>query len=86
MQKLGTALSVSLCGNGHVAKIWDVNKEHLKDLAEKRENTKYLPGIKLPDGIHIAYEIEDALRDADIVYFRRQLNISEVHWTARFHF
>ena len=65
----GTALSVSLSGNGHTIRIWDVNADHLKELEEKRENVKYLPEVKLPDSIQISYTIEEALKDADVVLF-----------------
>lgn len=65
----GTALAVSLSGNGHIIKIWDVNAEHLKELEEKRENVKYLPEVKLPEQVQIAYTIEEALKGADVVLF-----------------
>lgn len=65
----GTALSVSLSGNGHAVKLWDVNQEHLKELSENRENKRYLPEVKLPDSLQIAYTVEAAIEDADIVLF-----------------
>lgn len=65
----GTALSVSLSGNGHSVKIWDVDKEHLKELSENRENTRYLPEVKFPDGLQISYTVEEAIAGADIVLF-----------------
>ena len=65
----GTALSVSLSGNGHSVKIWDVNKEHLKELSEHRENIRYLPEVKFPDGLKISYTAEEAIDGANIVLF-----------------
>ncbi len=65
----GTALAVSLCGNGHHINIWDVNDSHLKELEEKRENIKYLPEVSLPESLQIAYSIEAAMKDAEIVLF-----------------
>lgn len=65
----GTALSISLSGNGHSVKIWDVNEEHLKELFQNRENIRYLPEVKFPDGIQIAYTVEEAVTGADIVLF-----------------
>lgn len=65
----GTALSVSLSGNGHTVKIWDVNKSHLDELSENRENKRYLPDVKLPDTIQIAYTVAEAIENADIVLF-----------------
>lgn len=65
----GTALSVSLSGNGHTVKIWDVNQEHLKELSENRENKRYLPEVKLPDLLQISFSVEEAVQDANIVLF-----------------
>lgn len=65
----GTALSVSLSGNGHTVKIWDINREHLDELSSNRENTRYLPGVKLPEKIQISYTVKEAVEGADIVLF-----------------
>ena len=65
----GTALSVSLSSNGHNVKIWDVDKEHLKELSEHRENIRYLPEVKFPEGLQISDTVEEAMDGADIVLF-----------------
>lgn len=65
----GTALSVSLSGNGHTVKIWDVDKSHLDELSENRENTRYLPGVKLPDSMQISHTVGEAVAGSDIVLF-----------------
>lgn len=65
----GTALSVSLSGNGHTVKVWDVNRDHLKELSESRENIRYLPEVKFPDELHIVFSAEEGIKDADIVLF-----------------
>lgn len=65
----GTALSISLSGNGHTVKIWDLDQEHLKELSENRENVRYLPEVKFPDALQISYTVEEAVEGADIVLF-----------------
>jgi len=65
----GTALSISLSGNGHTVKIWDLDKEHLKELSENRENVRYLPEVKFPDTLQISYNVGEAIEGADIVLF-----------------
>ena len=65
----GTALAVSLSGNGHSVKIWDLNQELLKGLDQDRENKKYLPEVKFNENLHIAYTVEEAIMDSDIVLF-----------------
>ena len=65
----GTALSISLSGNGHTVKIWDLDQVHLQELTENRENVRYLPGVKFPEGIRIVFSIEEAIEESDIVVF-----------------
>lgn len=65
----GTALALTLSSKGHQVKIWDVDTVHLKELNEKRENVKYLPGIPFNENLQIAQTIEDALSQAQVVLF-----------------
>lgn len=65
----GTALAITLSGKGHQVKIWDVNPEHLKELAANRENVRYLPGIRFNDNLQIAETVEAAVSGADLVLF-----------------
>lgn len=65
----GTALSVNLSGSGHTVRIWDVDGEHLKELSRNRENKRYLPEVRIPESVQIAYTIADAVEGADIVLF-----------------
>ena len=65
----GTALAITLSGKGHQVKIWDVNPEHLQELASNRENVRYLPDIKFNDNLQIADTIEDAITGVDMVLF-----------------
>ncbi len=65
----GTALSVVLAENGHVPYLWDLDKEHIAEMQQFRENRRYLPGIKLSDSTVICTEESEALKDADVVLF-----------------
>lgn len=65
----GTALSVTLAGNGHDVFMWDINEAHLKQIEEDRENKRFLPEVALPSGVHIAFDKKDALTGADVVLF-----------------
>jgi glycerol-3-phosphate dehydrogenase (NAD(P)+) len=49
----GTALATLVARNGFNVVLWDIDSEHLGRLAHARENTRYLPGIPLPDRIAI---------------------------------
>ncbi len=65
----GTALSVHLAGIGHSIYMWDLDAEHLRRMQEDRENKDYLPGVILPNDVHMCPEEADALKDAEIVLF-----------------
>lgn len=65
----GTALAVTLAGNGHRVSMWDINQAHLKDMENDRENKRFLPGVPLPDGVRISESKEPILKNADVVLF-----------------
>lgn len=65
----GTALAITLAGKGHEVRIWDLDETHLKELAENRENVRYLPGIKFPDTLNVKDSVKETLEDRDIVLF-----------------
>lgn len=65
----GTALAQSLAEKGNSVHIYDVNKAHLDEMAEKRENVRYLPGVKLHENINVVYDAADAAKDMDVVLF-----------------
>lgn len=63
----GTVLATLLAAKGLTVYQWVRNEKLARDMDEKRENTKYLPGHALPAALWITTEIETALRDATIV-------------------
>lgn len=65
----GTALAKVLADNGHQVKMWSSTPSHLEDMAAKRENLKYLPGVKLPESIEICMDERKCLEDAELVVF-----------------
>ncbi len=58
----GYALALVLADNHIPVKLWGHHPEAMRALETSREN-KYLPGFPLPDTIHIAYTLEDALHN-----------------------
>lgn len=65
----GTALAVTLSNKGHSVRIWDIDKTHIKELRENKENVRYLPGVKFCDRLIPADTVEEALEGADTVLF-----------------
>lgn len=47
----GTALALVLQRNGHDVTVWGVDSDYMKEVAKTRSNSRYLPGIDLPESI-----------------------------------
>jgi glycerol-3-phosphate dehydrogenase (NAD(P)+) len=63
----GTTLAILLNNKGYNVTLWGAFPEYIGFLAKKRENRKFLPGIKLSDNIRLSYNIKDTLIDKDII-------------------
>ncbi|MDD3155147.1 MAG: NAD(P)-dependent glycerol-3-phosphate dehydrogenase [Victivallaceae bacterium] len=63
----GTALGMVLCGNGHEVTQYGPFPEYLAQLDQKRENYKFLPGVRLPDAIRFEANIAKATAEAELV-------------------
>lgn len=63
----GTALAIYLSAR-HRVTLWTRNTKHLTELAAQRVNQRYLPEQHLPDAIHFAFKLNDALEQAELVF------------------
>ena len=63
----GTALAVLLNGNGHEVTIWSFLESEARMLKEEREQKDKLPGVKVSEKIHITMDLEEAIRDKEVV-------------------
>jgi len=64
----GTALALQLARAGHAVTLWTRAPEHAQEMAEARENRRYLPGFKLAPPIVPTADLERALRSGhDVV-------------------
>jgi len=59
----GTALSVVLANNGHRVSLWTREDEVAQSLATTRENTRYLPGICLPDSLVVSNDLVELMKE-----------------------
>ena len=64
----GTALAVLWSKRGNAVTLWGNNPSRAARLRESRENADYLPGVKLPESIHVTSEIADCA-GADLIVF-----------------
>jgi len=65
----GTALAVTLCGNGHNVKMWDIDKSHVEALKINKENKKFLPGVPFDEKLTACDAMDETLHDAEVVLF-----------------
>ncbi len=56
---MGTACAVLLAGKGHEVTLWCRRTEHAMELARARENRDYLPGVRIPDRVHVTARVAD---------------------------
>ncbi|MCF6095867.1 NAD(P)H-dependent glycerol-3-phosphate dehydrogenase [Thermovorax subterraneus] len=63
----GTAISQILADNGTEIRLWVRRKELAEQIKITRENSEYLPGVRIPDEIIITCELEEALEGAEFV-------------------
>ncbi len=63
----GTAVALQLHRNRVPTVVWGRNPDYVKLLREKRENTKYLPGIPLPRDLVMTADADEALDGAGLV-------------------
>ncbi len=63
----GTALAVHCARVGHDARLWGRDKALIDELGGVRENTRYLPSVRLPDRVRVTASIPAALDGASLV-------------------
>lgn len=63
----GTALSKLLSENGHEVKVWLRDENQCDELSKERVNKKYLPEVKIPLNIEFTSDINEAVKNAEII-------------------
>lgn len=60
----GTALAMLIARNGNAVRLWDIDGAHVEQLRGRRENTRYLPGLRFPDTLDPCDNVPHAIEDA----------------------
>ncbi|MCG6884007.1 MAG: NAD(P)-dependent glycerol-3-phosphate dehydrogenase [Silicimonas sp.] len=63
----GTALAATLARAGVSTRIWGRDKAVIDAINAQHENTRHLPGVRLPDRLHGVRELAHALDGAEVV-------------------
>ena len=65
----GTALACLLAGNGHRPVLWGAFPQVTEEIRAARENRKFLPGIRIPEGVELTNDMAACFDGAEIVVF-----------------
>jgi glycerol-3-phosphate dehydrogenase (NAD(P)+) len=65
---MGTACASVLAeDDGHDVRLWVRNPTFASHIAETRENSRLLPGVRIHDRVNVTFDAEQALKNAEIV-------------------
>lgn len=63
----GSAVAMHLSRSGQSVRLWARSEEHVANMLAKRENSRYLPGVKMPDTLMVTSDLAHALDDVSNV-------------------
>ncbi len=63
----GTTLALVLNENGHEVTCYTIEQSTIDDVEQNRENSRYLPGVKIPPEVKFTLSLEEAVAGADII-------------------
>jgi len=63
----GSTLSVLLAEKGFDVKLWARRKELANEIESKKENTQYLPGIKIPSNVIADHSMKNILENSEVI-------------------
>ncbi|MBI2964594.1 MAG: NAD(P)-dependent glycerol-3-phosphate dehydrogenase [Chloroflexi bacterium] len=62
----GTTLGVITARQGHTPTLWARSAEEAADLERHRENRRFHPGVRFPEGLTVTASADDAFRSCDL--------------------
>ena len=63
----GSALALSLHKNNHQVFMWTRDVEQVEEIRDTKENSKFLPGVIFPDDLIVSNDLEEVIKDSEIV-------------------
>jgi glycerol-3-phosphate dehydrogenase (NAD(P)+) len=73
----GTALALTLANEGHGVRLWAYELEIAEEIRARRENSLFLPGFRLPEGIKATNDQSEALERAEVVVLVTPSHVAE---------
>ncbi len=65
----GTTLAIHLSRKNIPVQLWGPFPEYLKEIEKTRANTKFLPGIHIPDAVFLQPNLAEVIKDSDLIIF-----------------
>lgn len=62
----GTALAIRFADR-HAVTLWSIDTDSIAEMQHDRVNTRYLPGIALPDTIQLSSALDTSIQDAGLI-------------------
>jgi glycerol-3-phosphate dehydrogenase (NAD(P)+) len=63
----GTALAALLARHGHPTTLWGRDAAQVAGIEQRHENSRYLPGVALPDALHATSDLAAAVASAELL-------------------
>ena len=63
----GTTLANLLADKGYNVKLWAFEKEVVDEINEKKENSQFLPGVRLSNNLSATNELKEAVSEKDLI-------------------
>ena len=87
----GTTLAFVLSTNAHDVTLWTYREDQANLIRERRENPSFLPGVSIPESIHIETDIKGAVSDCSMIvcavpaqFLRSAISpLAEIDWSQR---
>lgn len=65
----GTTLAIHLAKNRHNIKLWGPFPDYIRQVQRNRYNSKFLPGIRIPQNVEAVDSLKTAMEGSDIIVF-----------------
>lgn len=63
----GTALAILVHENGHGVRLWGAFPDYVEAMRRSRENTRFLPGVPLPESLGLTADPAEVVDGADLL-------------------
>jgi glycerol-3-phosphate dehydrogenase (NAD(P)+) len=64
---MATVCSILLTQGGHAVRMWGAFEESIERLLQNRENSRLLPGVRVPESVHLTANDADCFRGATMI-------------------